>query len=198
MHARLTTITGADVDAAIKYLEETAAPVLGQQKGIRQLAASGDPAKGIVSIVSVFDSLADLEASRSAIDKVRQGGLEQFGGTATVKEFEQVAMGTNSPPEAGAIVRIQSTTIDPSRVDETVEWFTSTVMPAMLASPGVKAVRNLIDRSTGEGRVSVVFSDQASLDAGEKSREDRMAAARDRGVEFGEALILTVRYAKMF
>lgn len=197
MHARLVTITGADVDAAVRYLEETAAPVVSQQKGARQLAASGDRSRGIVSIVSVFESLADLEASDSAIAKVRAEGLKQFGGEATVKVFEQVAQGSNSPSEPGCVVRIQTTRIDPARVDETVEWFTTTVLPAMLNTPGVRTARNLIDRASGEGRVAVVYDDQAALEDSETARDERMAAARQRGVEFGDALILEVLYSKL-
>jgi hypothetical protein len=197
MHARVVTITGADVDGAVRYLEETAAPVVTQQKGARQLAASGDRARGVVSIVSVWDSLADLEASDSAIGKVRAEGLKQFGGEATVKVFEQVAQGTNSPPAPGCVVRIQATKLDPARIDESVEWFASTVLPAMLKTPGVRTARNLIDRATGEGRVAVVYDDQAALQASEPARQERMAAARQRGVEFGDALILEVLYSKL-
>ena len=196
MHARLVTITGADVDAAVRYVQQTAAPVVTQQKGARLLAVSGDRAGELVSIISVWDSLADLEASDSAIGKVRAEGLKQFGGEATVKVFEQVAEGINSPPEPGCVVRIQTTRLDPARIDETVEWFTSTVLPGMLQTPGVRAARNLIDRGTGEGRVAVVYSDRAALEASDGAREERMAAARQRGVEFGDALVLDLLYSQ--
>jgi heme-degrading monooxygenase HmoA len=197
MHARLVTITGADVDSAVRYLEETAAPVIAEQRGFRQVAASGDRARGIVSIVSVWESLADLEASDSAIAKIREEGVRQFGGEATVKVFEQVAQGVNSPPQPGSVVRIQTTKVDPGRIDETVEWFTSAVLPAMMQTPGVSMARNLIDRATGEGRVAVVYSDRAALEASDSARKERMAAAGQRGVEFGEALILDVLYSKL-
>jgi hypothetical protein len=45
MHARLISITGADVTAAAKFLEDRASVIAGQ-KGFRQLAASGDRSKG--------------------------------------------------------------------------------------------------------------------------------------------------------
>ena len=53
------------------------------------------------------------------------------------------------------------------------------------------------DRATGEGRVAVVYSDQSSLEASDSARQERMAAARERGVEFGDALVLEVLYSKL-
>jgi hypothetical protein len=87
--------------------------------------------------------------------------------------------------------------MDPSRVDDSVAWFKSDVLPAIMATQGIRAVRNLVDRDTGEGRIGTVYSDMASMNAAEDSRAPRMAAARDRGIEFGEETLLEVLYGQM-
>jgi len=63
MHARLVTITGTDVDAALKFIDEKVGPAAAQQRGFRQLAASGDRSRGVVSVVSVWETKQDLDAS---------------------------------------------------------------------------------------------------------------------------------------
>jgi len=198
MHARLVTITGTDVDAAVRFLNEKVAPVASKQKGFRQLAASGDRSRGVVSIVSVWESKGDLEASDSAIAKLRQEGVGSFGGQATVGVFEQVVWEiAATPPQPGCSLRLVTYKVDPSRVEDNIAWFKSSVLPAIMATPGIRAVRNLVDRETGEGRVGTVFSDRASLDAAADTRARLMAAAKDRGIEFGEDAILEVLYARM-
>ncbi|MFI5042752.1 MAG: hypothetical protein ACHQNA_13060 [Acidimicrobiales bacterium] len=42
-----------------------------------------------------------------------------------------------------------------------------------------------------------MYSDRTALEASDSAREERMAAARQRGVEFGEALVLEVLYSKL-
>ena len=198
MHARLVTITGTDVDAAVKFLEETVAPMASQQKGFRQLAAAGDRSRRLLSALTVWDSKADLDASESAFAKARKEVLETFGGQLSVEIFEQVAWQTGAtPPQRGCVLQTVAYTIDPARVDDHVAWFTSEVLPMIMATSGVRAARNMVNRETGEGRVGVVYSDRASLDAAAANRAQRMATARSRGMEFGDDQVLDVLYGRM-
>jgi hypothetical protein len=198
MHARLVTITGADVNGAAKFLEERVAPVASQQKGFRQLAAAGDRSRGVLTALTVWESRADLDASESVFAKARQEGLDTFGGQLTVEIFEQVAWQTGAtPPQPGSLLQTVAYKIDPARIDEQVAWFTSEVLPAIMATPGVRGARNMVNRDTGEGRVGVVYSDRASLDAAAANRAKRMAAARTRGMEFADDDVLDVLYGRM-
>jgi hypothetical protein len=112
-----------------------------------------------------------------------------------VDVFEEVVMemGKN-PPQPGCVIRIQDTRLSVDRVDELIDFFRNDILPGILSSPDVRAVRNLINRQTGEGRISVVYSDQAALEASDSARQERMATASERGVQFGEARILEVLY----
>jgi heme-degrading monooxygenase HmoA len=197
MHARLIFVTGADVTAAAKFLEDRAS-VIAAQKGFRQLAASGDRSKGNLSIISVWDSREDLEASDSALANLRQEGLTTFGGQMTVRAFEQVAFEVGkTPPQPGCVLRLVTYQMDPSKIDENVSWFKSEVLPAMMAGTGVRAVRNLLDRETGEGRVGSVYSDKSAMESTDGARAQRMSAARERGIEFGAESVLEVLFGQM-
>jgi hypothetical protein len=196
MYARNVVFTGTDVDRAVEYLDKEVAPIASQQKGFRQMAAAGDRSAGVVSVLTVWETLEDQQASDSAMSKLRQDGVERFGGElASVDVFEQVVMemGKN-PPQPGCVIRIQDTRLSVDRVDELIDFFRNEILPGILGSPDVRAVRNLINRQTGEGRISVVYSDQAALKASDSARRERMATASERGVQFGEARILEVLY----
>ena len=199
MYARNINYTGTDVDRAIEYIDKEAAPVATQQKGFRQLVAAGDRSAGVLSILSVWDTLEDLQASDSALAKIREEGTKRFGGRLeSVDIFEQFVMEVGkNPPAPGCVIRIQDTRLAPDRVEELTTFFRTEILPQILGDPEVRAVRNLINRQTGQGRISVVFSDQAALQASDSARKERMATAGQRGVEFGEARILEVLYTRM-
>jgi hypothetical protein len=196
MYARNVVFTGTDVDRAVEYLDKEVAPVASQQKGFRQMAAAGDRSAGVVSVLTVWETREDQQASDSAMAKLREDGVERFGGElASVDVFEQVVMelGQN-PPQPGCVIRIQDTHLSVDRIDELIEFFRNDILPGILSNPDVRAVRNLINRQTGEGRISVVYSDQAALKASDSARKERMATASERGVQFGEARVLEVLY----
>jgi len=75
MYARLVTIRGTDVGAVVKFIAERIIPIASGHHGFEHVGVSGDPAQRIVSIVSVWDSMAHLEASDEAIAKLREEGL---------------------------------------------------------------------------------------------------------------------------
>jgi hypothetical protein len=59
------------------------------------------------------------------------------------------------------------------RVDENVAFFRGEVLPAIKASPGFRAVRNLIDRTTGRGLSAIIVSDEDALRTAEVGFEAR-------------------------
>lgn len=194
MHVRISTITGAsDIDGGLSLLRDQVVAQLHQQKGFRGLSASGDRAGGVVTILSVWDSEADLEASESAADKARDDVARVIGGEVSVERYEQTVWEVgDTRPGPGAKLHIRHIKIDPERIDDDLEFFRHTVVPEMKVRPGFLAVRHLIDRSSGEGRVGSVWADQDSLIASLAQSQQRRALAKDRGIEFGEDRVLEV------
>lgn len=199
MYARISTITGAtDIDGGIAFLRDQAVPQLQQQKGFRGLNASGDRKAGVVTVLSLWETEADLDASESAADKTRGDAVRVIGGDVSVERFEQTVWErSETAPEPGARLHIRHISMDPSRVDENLEFFRQTVAPQIKANPGFRGLRQLINRSTGDGRVGTVWEDQESLEAALAQSAERRAAAADRGVQFGDDQVLEVLFAAM-
>ena len=199
MHVRITTVTGAsDIDGGLAVLRDQALPQMQQQTGFRGLSASGDRAAGVVTVLSVWDSEADLEASESAADKARGDAVRIMGGEVSVERYEQTVWTVgDTRPGPGAKLHVRHVKIDPARIEENLEFFRRTVVPEMKARPGFLAVRQLIDRSTGEARVGSVWADEHSLSASLAQSEQRRTLAKDRGVEFGEDRMLEVLFTAM-
>jgi heme-degrading monooxygenase HmoA len=199
MHVRITTVTGAsNIDGGLAVLRDQALPQMQQQTGFRGLSASGDRAARVVTVLSVWDSEADLEASESAADKARGDAVRIMGGEVSVERYEQTVWTVgDTRPGPGAKLHIRHVKIDPARIEENLEFFRRTVVPEMKARPGFLAVRQLIDRSTGEARVGSVWADEDSLSASLAQFEQRRALAKDRGVEFGEDRVLEVLFTAM-
>jgi hypothetical protein len=196
MHAHITTVTGAtDIDSGLALLRDQVVPQMQQQKGFRGLSASGDRTAGVVTVLSLWESPVDLEASESATCNARSDAVRLMGGQISVERYEQNVWEVgDTRPGPGAKLHIRNIKVDPNCIDGNLEFFCQTVAPDMKARPGFLAVRHLIDRNTGEGRVGSLWIDEGSLAASLARSEQRRAAAKSRGVEFGEDQVLELLY----
>ncbi len=187
MHARITIVNGAnDIDGGIEYMKRQVIPGLRQQKGYRGLSISGDRAGRVLNILTQWETQADMDASESAIEKVRDDAVKVIGGNFTVERYEQLVFDVQPPgPTVGAKLHIREIKMDPSKIDENLAFFKQVIIPEFKSSPGFLAVRNLMNRSTGEGRVGTTWADDASLEAQLAQTEPRRARAAERGVTFG-------------
>jgi heme-degrading monooxygenase HmoA len=199
MHARITTVTGAsDVDGGLTFLDDQVVPQMQQQKGFRGLTVAGDRAAGVLTVLSLWDSQADLESSESAASKLRDDAVRLVGGNVSVERYEQTVWEVaDTRPGPGAKLHIRHIKVDPNRIDDNLEFFRQMVAPDMKARRGFLAVRHLIDRRSGEGRVGSLWEDQDALVASLIQSEQRRARAKDRGIEFGEDRVLEVLFTAM-
>ena len=122
------------------------------------------------------------------VEKVRNEAVAAFGGgTQSIERFEQtVAEVGPNPPTPGSKRQIRRIKMDPATVEDNLAFFKSTVLPDIMATPGFQSVRQMINRSTGEGAVGTVWADDESLQAATAKADQRRAMAESRGVEFGE------------
>jgi heme-degrading monooxygenase HmoA len=189
MFARITTLSGVTrIDAGVEHLRTSVVPQLQQQRGYRGLHASGDRAAGFVSVLTLWDTKDDLDASESAVEKLRQDAVMAFGGDSPmVERYEQtVAEIGPKPPTVGSRLLVRRVMMEPGRVDDNVAFFKSTVLPEIMSKPGFQSIRQMINRATGEGVVGTIWTDQDSLQAADAQMEQQRALAASRGVEFGE------------
>jgi heme-degrading monooxygenase HmoA len=187
MFTRIVTITGAKhIDDGISYVRDTVAPLMHQQHGFRGLTASADRSRGVFAVLSLWETAADRDASESALAKARADAEKIVGGTLSVETFEETALQVAKPPSVGSALLVRRISMDPARIDENSEFFRSTVMPQITSQPGFRAVRQMINRETGDGMVGTIWDDRASMTAAAEAGEARREMAAAQGVSFGE------------
>jgi heme-degrading monooxygenase HmoA len=187
MFTRTVTFTGAtDIDAGVRYLQDTVAPLLGEQKGFRGVTASADRAGGVLGVLSLWETEADRDTSESTLARARQDGQRVLGGEMAVEQFEELLVEMAEPPAVGSSLLLRRISMDPVKVEENLDFFRREVLPQMKESPGFRGVRNMINRQTGEGMVGTVWADRAAMDAAAEAAEARRQQAAQRGVTFGE------------
>jgi heme-degrading monooxygenase HmoA len=194
MFVRVNSVTGAqNIDAGVAFLRDKVIPELQGQRGFQGLTASGNRSTGDVGILGLWDTLEDLEASNSAVSKLRKEAMAALGGQISVETMEQVVAEVARPQDmVGCPLRIVRVKMDPAKADEHISFFRSDVLPEMKAEAGFLGVRNLINRSTGEGVVGTIWADEDSMQAQEGRAEERRQRALARGVEIGEPSYRTV------
>jgi heme-degrading monooxygenase HmoA len=187
MFTRIVTFTGTtDIDAGVRYLQDTVAPLLRNQKGFRGVTASADRSGGVLGVLSLWDTEADRDASDSALDKSREEGQRVIGGRVTVELFEELGTETAAPPTVGCSLLVRRISMDPAMVEENLGFFRREVLPQIKAVPGFRAVRQMINWQTGEGMVCTVWADRAAMDAAAEAAEARRQQAAQRRVTFDE------------
>jgi len=198
MFTRIVAFTGAtDIDAGMRYLQDAVAPLLREQKGFRGVTASADRSGGVLGVLSLWETEADRDASESTLVKAREEGQRVIGGEMTVEHFEELLVEIDKPPTVGCSLLLRRISMDPAKIDENLGYFRREVLPQIKANPGFCAVRNMINRQTGEGIVGTVWADQASMDAGAEAGEARRQQAAQRGVTFGEQSKREIVFADM-
>ena len=188
MHVRVVTFTGAkDIDAGVKFLEEKVKPAMSSQEGYRGYIASADREGGVFAVLSLWDTAEARDASEAALASSRQEAVGVIGGEMKVENFEQlVAEVGDPPPEPGSALMVTRISMDPGKIDENLAFFNSDVAPRMIASPGFRGMRNMMDRSTGEGIVGTAWSDGDARQRAADEALSRRSEGIARGVTFGE------------
>jgi hypothetical protein len=188
MYTRVLNFTGInDVDAAVNLLQDKALSVVRSQRGYKGMTASVDRSTGTMGILSIWETAADREASESAVGKTREEArMELGGGELTIELFDQRALEVRRQPEVGSALMVTRFNMDPARIDENLEWFNREVAPQIMAGPGFRALRLLINPDTGDGLAGTAVDDRPALEATAEAAIARREAATARGITFGE------------
>jgi heme-degrading monooxygenase HmoA len=187
MYTRVVTLTGVkDVDALLASIQEKSLSELRAQRGYKGLSVSADRSAGVAGTLTLWESEADRDSSESALAKLREEALGQFATDMKVDSFEERVVEMSRPPEVGSRLMVTRVSMDPAKVDENIEYFKREVAPQIKAAPGFRALRNMINRQTGEGIVGSIWDDEQSMQAAAEFAKARRSEADARGVTFGE------------
>ena len=199
MHTRVVTFTDVkDFEGGIALVRDEVLPVLNDQKGYRGTTVSVDRSGGVLGVLSLWDTAADREASFGALAKARQRGVEITGAEMTIESFEELVTDINEVPAVGSALMVTRISMEPAKIGANLEFFKSEVLPRIKANDGFQALRNMINRETGEGIVGSVWRDQEAMKAAAAGALARREEASARGVAFGgdsyrELLVVELR-----
>jgi heme-degrading monooxygenase HmoA len=188
MYARIVTITGAkNIDDGISFLRENLLPIISDQKGYRGLSISVDRPGGVLGVLSLWDTVAERDASWDALAQRRQEGLGIIGGQLGVQNYEQLLLEEgNTPPAPGSALMLRPISMEPAKIDENFAFFRSDVLPQITASQGFQAARVLMNRETGAGMVGTAWTDEDAMRAAAADAQARREQGMARGVQFGD------------
>jgi heme-degrading monooxygenase HmoA len=187
MHTRVVTFTGVkDFEGGLALVRDEVNPILKEQQGYRGTTVSADRSGGVLGILSLWDSAAEREASFGALAKARKQGVEITGGEMTIESFEEMVAEISEIPAVGSALMVTRISMDPAKIDANLEFFKSEVLPRIKANSGYQALRNMINRETGDGAVGAVWRDQESMKAAAADAQSRRGDAISRGVNFGD------------
>jgi heme-degrading monooxygenase HmoA len=148
------------------------------------MTASADRSGGILGVLSLWETEADRDASDSALGKTRDEARGLLGAQLTVETFEEMVVEVSRPPQVGSALMVTRISMDPARIDEILEVFKQNVAPEIKASPGFRALRNMLNRQTGDGIVGTAWDDEQSMRAAATEAMARREDAGRRGVTF--------------
>jgi hypothetical protein len=187
MHSRVLTFTGAkNIDGGVDFVRQKVLPLITRQKGYRGLTASADRSGGVLGVLSLWETESDRDASESALAGSREEGLGIIGGDLTVETFEELLVEMSEPPGPGSALMVTRISMDPAKVDENLAFFKSDVLPRMKANAGFQAVRNMMNRKTGDGLVGTAWANQDAMKSAAAEAQSRRQEGIARGVSFGD------------
>jgi heme-degrading monooxygenase HmoA len=194
MFTRVVSFTGArDIDAGVEYVRETVAPLLHSQKGFRGTTASADWEGGVFAVLSLWETEADRDASESALLKAREEAVKIVGGHLEVELFEEVVFEAFGLPAVGTSLLVQRVTMDPAAVEDNLAYFRREVLPRITATPGLLAVRQMLDRATGSAIVGTAWTDRSAMEAAAEAAMQRRQQAPPT-ITFGERSLREIVY----
>ena len=197
VHARLLTFTGNDRIDDVLFLWEATVVILRAQEGFRGVAAGIDRKAKTATILSLWESEADLIASDAAMLERREAAMVRSGATMQVEQFEQVSQAIAKAPTPGSALMLTRFTVAPTAVEESLRYLERELLSGLLAQPGFCALRTLFDRRTGRGVTGLSWDDPAAMEAGESVLRQKMSASAAPGLHLGDSHRIEIQVFEM-
>ena len=183
MYARSTTIQAqtSSIDDGIAYVRDTVMPALEGLDGFTGVSLLVDRQSGRCIATSAWDTEEAMRASEEAVRQVRARATEIFGGTAEVEGWEIAVLHRDHRSADGACVRATWVKIDADRIDQGIDFYKTTILPALEELEGFCSASLLIDRASGRGVSSATFDSVEALQR-DKEQLDRLRATGSQEV----------------
>lgn len=177
MYARSTTIQAqsSSIDAGIAHVRDSVMPALKGIDGCVGLSLMVDRTSGRCIVTSSWESEEAMHASEDAVRPIRDGAAEHLGGSTQIEEWDVAAMHREHRAGEGACVRATWVKVDPDQLDEGIEFYKATILPALEELQGFCSASLLVDRASGRGVAAATFDNAEAL-AQNRDQLDRIRA----------------------
>ena len=191
MYARSTTIQGqpSSIDAGIAHTRDTIMPALAGIDGCVGVSLLVDRTSGRCIVTSSWESEEAMRASEESIRPIRDRAVQLLGGSRQVEEWEIAAMHRDHHSGEGACVRATWVKVDPDQMDQGIDFYKMTILPALEELEGFCSASLLVDRASGRGVGTTTFD---SVDALERNK-DQLDRIRTTGSQEARAEVLDER-----
>ena len=166
MYARSTTIQAqpSSIDAGIAHMRDSVMPALEGTDGCVGLSLLVDRTSGRCIATSSWESEEAMRASEESIRPIRDQAAELFGGSAQVEEWEIAAMHREHRSIEGACVRATWVKVGPDQMDQGIDFYKMTILPALEELEGFCSASLLVDRASGRGVAAATFDNAEAIE----------------------------------
>ena len=177
MYARSTTIHAqpSSIDDGIAHMRDSVMPALEGTDGCVGLSLLVDRTSGRCIATSSWESEDAMRASEESIRPIRDRAAELFGGSAQVEEWEIAAMHREHHSVEGACVRATWVKVGPDQMDQGIDFYKMTILPALEELEGFCSASLLVDRASGRGVAAATFDNTEAIERN-KDQLDRIRA----------------------
>ena len=187
MYARSTTIQApSSIDAGITHMRDTVMPALEDIDGCVGLSLLVDRTSGRCIATSAWQSEEAMRASEESVRPIRDEAAELFGGSAQVQEWEIAAMHREHRSSEGACVRATWVQVGPDQIDQGIDFYKMTILPALEELEGFCSASLLVDRASGRGVASATFDNVEAM----QRNKDLLDRIRATGSQEASAEVL--------
>jgi heme-degrading monooxygenase HmoA len=188
MYARSTTIQAqpSSIEAGIAHMRDTVMPALEGIPGCVGLSLLVDRTSGRCIATSSWDSEEAMRASEETIRSIRSQAAELFGGSAQVEEWEIAAMHREHRAGEGACVRATWVKVDPNQIDGGIDFYKTSILPALEELQGFCSGSLLVDRASGRGVAAATFDNAEAIER----NTDQLDKIRATGSQEANAEVL--------
>lgn len=180
--ARSTTIAARTraVDAGIAHVRDEVMPAIDTIDGCVGLSLMVNRESGECILTTAWRSEEAMLASADAVGPMRHRAVAAFEGTATVDEWEIAVVHREQYSGPGACVRATWLRTRPELFDRAVEFYRTSVLPAMEDLEGFCSASLMLDRGSGRAVSSATFDSAEAMDHNrDQARALRTARLRD-------------------
>jgi quinol monooxygenase YgiN len=184
--ARSTTITARSeaIDAGIAHVRDEVMPAVDAVDGCVGLSLMVDRESGRCIATTAWRSLDAMQASAPIVAPIRHRAVEAFAGSATIDEWEIAVVHREQYSGPGACVRATWLRTHPELFDRAVDYYRTSVLPALDELEGFCSASLMIDRATGRAVSSTMFTSQDAMDRNrDQARSLRTTRLRDLGAD---------------